>query len=722
VFSLQKLLRSGRTAGSTSAGLAQRRWRFTLVLGSLALAVALWAILVIEAPVNPGLKRGQPSPLSIQAHTSVSYTSEWRTDLERTRAERATDTVVYTRDLAILTQQRMLLSDMLQTLTLIRNDPTLRAAEEREKLAALPASTLVISPDLAAEISRLSDDQWGEVRRLTLDLYDRAMGEYRFALDDQAVEQLRNFSLPYWASLSGASAAQREVIVLFAGTYLRSNLVLDEAATLERKREARDAVQPVTVQILDGESIVRAGDVVTPDIEEKLRALGELNNEPNWAAVGGKALLAGLVGLVFGYYMATSQPRLWGNRRALFTVVGLCILTSLLARMVAALGWLWIYAFPLGVTALLLAALYNGGLSLFAVGLLALPVAFLGGGQLEISAALLAGAVAGIFTVGRGERSLNFVIAGLVIGVATAATALGFALADGRASSFEDLLALALLGMVNGAMSAVIALGLYNVAGHVAGIVTPLRLMELAHPAQPLLRKLIREAPGTYYHSIAVGNLAESAAEAIGADALLLRVASYYHDIGKTVRPFFFTDNQSDRENVHNEIDPQTSAAIIADHVREGVELAKAAGLPREIVDFIPSHHGTSLIKHFYQLALQQQDSVRVDDFRYPGPRPRTREQAIMMLADTVEATVRAKAQHGKIISAREGSARNGDSQTLDELVASIIDERVRSGQLDESPLTLQDLARIRQAFLTTLQGIYHPRVEYTPQVVKMGE
>jgi cyclic-di-AMP phosphodiesterase PgpH len=718
---LQQILRGGRGTGAGSAA-TQRRWRFSLVLASLALAVVLWAILVIEAPINPGLTRGQPSPLSIQARESVLYESEWRTDLERTRAERATDTVVYTRDLAILTQQRMLLSDMLQTVTLIRNDPTLRPAEEREKLASLPASTLVISADLATEIARLDDEQWAEVRRLTLDLYDRAVGEYRFALDDQAVEQLRNFSLPYWASLSGAGESERAMIVLFSGSYLRSNLVLDEAATLERKREARAAVQPVMVQILEGESIVRAGDVVTPDVEEKLRALGELSNDTNWAAVGGKALLAGLTGLVFGYYMATSQPRLRGNRRALFSVVGLCIITALLARLVASLGWLWIYAFPLGVTALLLAALYQSGLALFMVGLLALPIAFLGGGQLDISAALLVGAVAGVFAVGRGERTLKFVLAGLAIGVATGATALGFALADGRSSSLEDLAALGLLGLVNGAMSAVIALGLYNVAGHAAGIVTPLRLMELAHPAQPLLRKLIREAPGTYYHSIAVGNLAESAAEAIGADALLLRVASYYHDIGKTVRPFFFTDNQSDRENVHNDLDPQTSAAIIADHVREGVALARAAGLPREIIDFIPSHHGTSLIRHFYQLALQQQDTVLVDDFRYPGPRPRTREQAIMMLADTVEATVRSKSQHGKIVSARDGGARNGDSQTLDELVASIIDERVRSGQLDESPLTLQDLARIRQAFLTTLQGIYHPRVEYTPPVVKMGE
>jgi len=250
--------------------------------------------------------------------------------------------------------------------------------------------------------------------------------------------------------------------------------------------------------------------------------------------------------------------------------------------------------------------------------------------------------------------------------------------------------------------------------------------MELSHPTHPLLRKLIREAPGTYYHSVSVGNLAESAGEAIGADALLLRVASYYHDIGKTIRPYFFTDNQSDRENVHNDLDPHTSAEIICDHVIEGEKMARAAGVPRQVVDFIRAHHGTSIITHFYQLAVQQEDSVNLDDFRYPGPKPQTREQAIMMLADSVEATVRSKAQSGKIASSREdigtgnGRAQPGQ-QTLEELVNSIIDERIRSGQLDDCSLTLSDIAKIRQVFINTLQGIYHPRVDYTPQVVKQA-
>ena len=222
------------------------------------------------------------------------------------------------------------------------------------------------------------------------------------------------------------------------------------------------------------------------------------------------------------------------------------------------------------------------------------------------------------------------------------------------------------------------------------------------------------EAPGTYHHSMVVGNLAEVAAENIGADSLLTRVGAYYHDVGKLLRPYFFTDNQHDRSNVHDVLDAKTSASIIIDHVREGAKLAREHGLPQRVVDFIPQHHGTNLVSYFYQRALQEDEEADIEAFRYPGPKPQTREAAIMMLADGVEATVRAKAQAGKLRPARpEENGDVGAGQTIAEIVDQIVAERIAAGQLDEAPLTLHDISVIKESFVQTLQGIYHPRVDY---------
>lgn len=712
--------RAGQSQGDDlSPQSPERVWRRLIAGLSLGLALVIWLALAWQPVIAPDLQLGRPSPRDIQADRTITYVSEWRTEQERARAESSADTVVYSRDMSIPIQQRAELKNLLQTITQIRDDPTLTKAQERERLTSLPNSTLVISPELASAIARQTDESWALISTLSLELYDRALSENRYMLNDQKIAELRSFSLPYWASLQAETPEQAELIALFSGSFLKANLFIDEEATQRRKQEVRNAVQPVTVRILEGESIVRQGDVVTPDVLEKLEALGALRTKTNWVALGGKALLALLFAGMFGAYVAVAQRETLKEVRPLLLVFGLIALAIVTARLIVPFGIQWTQAFPLALIAMLLAALFNIGLSLMSVGVLSAVIASLSDNQLATAITLFVGGIAGAFLIGRGERSLMFFISGIAVFVITAAAQFTFHLMAGALPVFDQALTILAVSGVNGALSAILALGLYNLAGQLAGIVTPLRLMELAHPAQPLLRRLIREAPGTYYHSVAVGNLAESAAEAIGADALLLRVASYYHDIGKTIRPFFFTDNQSDRENVHDDLDPLTSAQIIADHVREGRKMAIAAGLPSQIVDFIDTHHGTSVIKYFYQRALQQHDSVNIEDYRYPGPRPRTREQGIMMLADAVEATVRSKFQAGSVISSRE--AHNGDArmrdngQTLEELVTAIIDERVRSGQLDECPLTLQDLARIRQAFITTLQGIYHPRVDYTP-------
>ncbi len=699
----------------------QRHQLYHLSMVMALLALVLWLVLAMRPPTVPILQPDLPSPVSIQAPRTVTFESQIATEQERVKAESAPSTLVYQRLPNVLTEQRKQLASFLQTITQVRNDPSLDTSAKQQKLEGLPSNTIVISPSLATKITNLTSEQWSSVQQRSLYWYDRALEKYGYELDEQAVAELRDRSLPYW-SRQEPTDVQAQLVQLFTGAFLKPNRVLDEEATRQRKKAARESVKPVIVQLLAGENIVRAGEKITPEVEEKLEAIGIAQPQNDWKRFTGSGILACLVALTLGLYIGANYPQIYQSNRMLLVISGLIAVTLLLARVTLPLITDWTYVFPLAMTSMLLAALFSRGLAVMAAALLSLLIMYVGNGQIDHGAALLMGSLVGIFAIGRPQRTLAFLLAGGVIAIATALTQFALALPNIIELTSNQVLPIVIVSCLNGLLSAILALSLYNILGNLAGIATPFQLMELAHPSQPLLRKLMREAPGTYYHSIAVGNLAESAAEAIGADALLLRVAAYYHDIGKSVRPYFFTDNQSDRENVHNDLDPQTSADIIADHVREGVNMARSAGLPHQLYDFIATHHGTSIIRHFYQLALQQEDTVNVERFRYPGPKPQTREQAVLMLADSVEATVRSKVQYGKLVSSRaqaNGSTNNGDKQTLEDMVTSIIDERVRSGQLDESSLTLQDIARIRQAFITTLQGIYHPRVEYAPQLIK---
>jgi hypothetical protein len=267
-----------------------------------------------------------------------------------------------------------------------------------------------------------------------------------------------------------------------------------------------------------------------------------------------------------------------------------------------------------------------------------------------------------------------------------------------------------LVMLLNGVLSASIALLGYYLFGNLFNITTSLQLTELSRPTHPLLRQLLLKAPGTYHHTIVVSNLAERAAAAIGADGFLARVGAYYHDIGKTVRPYFFTENIADGSSPHDKLDPLTSAQIIISHVSDGVDLAQKYRLPLRLQDFIREHHGKTLTQYFYtqaQRSANQSEAVVEANFRYPGPRPRSKETAVVLLADTCEAAVRA--------------IRPATREDLERLVRKLIDERVNEGELNECNLTFRDLQTIRDVFLQVLQGVHHPRVVY-PEALKASE
>jgi cyclic-di-AMP phosphodiesterase PgpH len=696
-------------------------YRAAIPLVGVLLMLGLWGSLALPMSSDTGvLEIGVPSPVNIRAPRSVEFVSDLRTEEARIQAESRPSNLVYTTDFSLPTEQKMKLNELLKTITSVRNDPTLDDGEQQEKLTNLPSATVVLSSTLAETIVALDDSEWDNVRRWTINTYDRALSEYSFEITTDALRQLREHTLSYWTVQ--LPTTQRELVVYFTSSFLRVNRTLDEQATRQRKEEARSSIVPVKVKVQAGESIVRVGDPVSPEMIEKARAVGALPSKMSEGSIAGMALFSALLAGTFMLYLLFIQKSIdvIKHPRPLLVIVLSLIVTALAARVLQPLWTDQAYAFPLATTILVLAVIFNSQIALSAAVLLSIFLGVLDNNALAMTTTMILGSTTAILVARGADRSLTLLLAGIAVALVTTLTQFTFCLLDANKLCWQELSSIMLFSGTNGGLSAILSLGLFNLVGNAAGVVTPLKLMELAHPAQPLLRKIIHEAPGTYYHSVAVANLAEAAADAIGADALLLRVGAYYHDIGKTLRPFFFTDNQTGRENVHNDLEPNISAEIIIDHVREGIKMARSAGLPGQIVDFIATHHGTQVVSHFYQLALRQQDSVNVKDFRYPGPIPWTREQGIMMLADSVEATVRAKVQHGKLASAHavENGQQNG-MQTVEQLVNSIIDERVRSGQLDNTSLTLRDLVLIRSAFITSLQSIYHPRVEYARQVVK---
>lgn len=358
------------------------------------------------------------------------------------------------------------------------------------------------------------------------------------------------------------------------------------------------------------------------------------------------------------------------------------------------------YLTPIALAGMLVAMLLDSRTGLLVVTVLAvvsgivfqsLPLVIFG----------LIGGLAAILSVSKVSQRGELMRAGFIVG------GINFLvmIASGLLQKDSNLWIHSYMGITNGLICSVITIGSLPYFESIFGFTSAIRLLELSNPNHPLLRRLLMETPGTYHHSILVGNLAEAAADAVGADGLLCRVGSTFHDVGKIKRPLFFVENQLGIDNPHDKIAPSLSTLIITSHVKDGLELAKEYKLPRAITAFIAEHHGTDLVKYFYHKAQENGDHVEESDFRYPGPKPQTKETAIVSLADAVEAAVR--------------SLVKPHPTKIEALVRKIIQERLADGQLDESDLTFKDLNKIADAFTKVLIGIYHNRVEYPETITR---
>ena len=490
------------------------------------------------------------------------------------------------------------------------------------------------------------------------------------------------------------------------------NEFYDPAATKEFRLQAEESVEPV--KILQGQIIVEEGELVSRETFRQLKLTGLLDNTNTLKPYIGLALfvIIFIAAIYYYFYQMDASMEKKQTYMLLFAIVfSLSILIMKTISLLQPFDFPGTgYLFPAAMGGMLIKILIDEKLAILTTIIMAVCGSFLFNegitGTLNFSEGIyiLSGALAGIFYLSNQNHRSKILRAGLFSSAVSLVTILALLfLSNGQLSGIGYLYYFS-SGIGAGIFSAVLTIGLLPFFEASFGILSTIKLIELSNPNHPLLRKILVEAPGTYHHSVMVANLAESACEAISGNGLLARVGCYYHDIGKTMRPNFFIENQMNRENPHDRLPPEKSVSIITAHVIDGVHILKKFHIPKEIIDIAEQHHGTTLLKYFYHKAQQCGLELKEEDFRYHGPKAQTKEAAIVGIADSVEAAVRSLSQP--------------TTEQIEKLVKNIIVDRLEDGQLNECDLTLKELETISFTLCETLKGIFHSRIEY-PELIK---
>ena len=671
-----------------------------LVIAAAVLILALTAILGADIlPDEPlHVNAGELAPRDITAPRAIDFVSVVQTSEARAQARLAVEPQYdFTSEnaIAIAEEQQLGFESRVG-----RIDTTFAAdLTPAERASLLETAVTNLSPVARETLVGLDAARWAAVRTEAARVLDATL---RAELRDSEVAEART-------GLSGRMAgglddSERMLAAELISPLLVPNSSFSPDLTAQARDRAGEAVEDVRVQVLQGEVIVRQGTRLDAAQIEEIDALGLSEEVPDYASFAGWLLLAVLVVVMLLSWVWRFRPKLW-HRDNVLILVGLLIVGATLALKVTAGRPTLPFFLPTAAIAMLLAVLLDASIATIIMAFVALIGGAVNGGSLEFATYIFLGGMAGIVGVRRGDRLQVFLQAAAAVFLVNALVVSVFSLLGAR--DLRGVLELWFASAASAAGSGIAAVGSFAVLGSVFGILTVFQLLELANPSQPLLRRLLVETPGTYHHSLMVGNLAERAAEAIGADPLVTRVAAYYHDIGKLANPLAFIENQAGGENIHDQLDPEVSAGILKQHVVDGIDLAYRARLPKALIAYIPQHHGTAIMSYFYARAREEAEPGSPADerkFRHSGPKPQTREAALIMLADGVEASVRS-------LAAR-------DEPAIRVMVTRIIEERVADGQFDECDLTLRDLERIREAFVEQLLGMYHTRIAYPQNTV----
>ena len=686
--------------------LTNRTWLSILVLG----CVAILSYLALVQPwslrqTNLSLGVGSVASQDLRAPRDIQYVSKVLTDTARNDAERNVAPVYIAPDQSIARTQATALSMLLQGISVVRTENNLTLDEKRAAMVAIPG--LNLKPDSMSYLLDLTDVRWILVRSEALNVLGETMRDPIRVENLDSVRQ--NLSTLVSFSLTEREAA---LVVEIVSPLVVTNSFYSPELTDAARKSARNEVQPVTRFFVQGQTVVARGQVITPADFEALTELGLVQlKDPLYSLLGAAALVA-LLAVFTALYFSRRPPAAGTDLRGLLLLGFLFIIFLVGTRISIPNRAVIPYIFPVPAFALLVSALFGMESGMVLGLLMSILCAYGMPDSLGLISYYAMSSLFGVLALGQARRVAHFLYAALAIALTGAAILAAYRLPFTE-TDWIGFLTLMGAAAFMGIASSGLTLPLQFLLAQFIGLTTPLQLLEISRPDSPLLNYFLLRAPGTYQHSLQVANLAEQAAEKVHADALLTRVGALFHDIGKAENPLFFVENQPPAQiDSHDDLDPKESARTIIRHVTDGLELAQKYRLPRRLQDFIAEHHGTLITRYQYNRAVQlangDASSVNELDFRYPGPTPRSKETALLMFADGVEA--RARAEHP------------GTDDEVRALVRGVIENRRKDGQLDDAPLSSRDLANILDSFATTLRVTYHPRLEYPQEPVAAQE
>lgn len=541
------------------------------------------------------------------------------------------------------------------------------------------------------------------IQKKILDIIDNV---YEMNIEDgnsESLEKAKNYANSKVDEL-GYSGDINSTIKNIISNEIKPNFFFDKEKTNEKIQEVEKSVEKVVIK--KNQIIVKEGEPVTESQINQLKELGILKEDSSGFDILYLIVAVFYLAVLFiqNYYIYKNHPNINKNFKKVFLINLISTTSLVLARFV---GFASEYLIPFACAPILITLLVNSKISLVMNAVNVIVIAALVGFDPQVILLAIANVILGSTIIKKLQQRNDILYATIYIAIIV--TILNFSIGYILSNNLSEILLNSLFVIIGTFLSGVLAIGFLPVFEATFDIVTTLKLLELSNPNSPLLKRLLMEAPGTYHHSMMVANLAELAADEVGANSVVARVGAYYHDIGKITRPYFFKENQLGKENPHDKINATLSTLIITAHVKDGVELAKEYNLPKIIQDLIAQHHGTTLVKYFYYTVKnnsENPDEVKEEDFSYPGPIPSTKEAGILMLADSTEAAVR--------------SINDPTKEKIEKMVYDIIEDKLQTGQLENCDLTLKDLSKIRKCFLKGLTGIYHQRIEYPTDKTKL--